>query len=141
VALSSGYGRLRCSAIANVRNPINAGMALLLPRAMSLPVPRQSGAAGRHHTALLQSLTRSLQNLTDYRRNGAVIHQKRLMEDIMIPQANHTKPSLVTVVFHDTALFFEIPAGATMGELADLLADLGEIHDRKPVVVDVQLVC
>jgi hypothetical protein len=63
------------------------------------------------------------------------------MEDTMIPQASYTKPSLVTVMFNDTALSFEIPAGATMGELADYLADLGEVHGGQPVAVDVQLVC
>lgn len=59
----------------------------------------------------------------------------------MIPQANQTQPSFVTVMFKDTAMSFEMPAGATMGELADYLADLGEVHGGKPVAVDIQLVC
>jgi hypothetical protein len=59
----------------------------------------------------------------------------------MIPQVNQTKPSFVTVMFRDTAMSFEIPAGATMGELAKHLADLGEVHGGKPLAVDVQLVC
>jgi hypothetical protein len=63
------------------------------------------------------------------------------MEHTMIAHAASYKPSLVTVMFHDTALSFEIPAGATMGELADYLADLGEVHGGKPVAVDIQLVC
>jgi hypothetical protein len=63
------------------------------------------------------------------------------MEDAMIPQANPTKPSFVTVMFRDSALSFEMPADTTMGELADYLADLGEVHGSTPVAVDVQLVC
>jgi hypothetical protein len=63
------------------------------------------------------------------------------MEETMIPQSNPTKPSFVIVMFADSALSFEIPAGATMGELADHLADLGEVHGGTPVAVDVQLVC
>jgi hypothetical protein len=58
-----------------------------------------------------------------------------------VAAASRPQPSLVTVLFSDTALFFEIPAGATMGELADCLADLSEAHGGKPVAVDVQLVC
>jgi hypothetical protein len=64
------------------------------------------------------------------------------MEDTMIAHAaSQTKPSLVTVMFPDTALSFEMPAGATMGELADYLADLGEVYGGHPVTVDIQLVC
>jgi len=59
----------------------------------------------------------------------------------MIPQMSPTKPSFVTVMFRDTAMSFEIPAGATMGELAEHLADLREVHGGKPLAVDIQLVC
>lgn len=59
----------------------------------------------------------------------------------MLAPARPIQPNVVTVMFRDTALSFEIPAGATMGELADYLADLGEVHGAKPVTVDVQLVC
>ena len=60
---------------------------------------------------------------------------------MQVAYASQRRPSLVTVMFHDTALSFEMPAGATMGELANYLADLGEVHGGKPVAVDVQLVC
>jgi hypothetical protein len=64
------------------------------------------------------------------------------MEDTMqVAPASQPRPSLVMVVFTDTSLFFEIPAGATLGELADYLAELSEVHGGKPVAVDVQLVC
>jgi hypothetical protein len=63
------------------------------------------------------------------------------MEETMIPQMSPAKPSFVTVMFRDTAMSFEIPAGATMGELAEHLADLREVHGGKPLAVDIQLVC
>ena len=50
-------------------------------------------------------------------------------------------PSLVTAIFQDAAMWFEMPAGATLEELADYLADLGELHGGSPITVDVQLVC
>jgi hypothetical protein len=50
-------------------------------------------------------------------------------------------PSLVTAVFQDAAMRFELPAGATLEELAEHLADLGELHGGSPITVDVQLVC
>jgi hypothetical protein len=52
-----------------------------------------------------------------------------------------SQPSLVTAVFKDTSLSFELPPGATMEQLADYLADLGEVHGGKPIAIDVQLVC
>lgn len=60
---------------------------------------------------------------------------------MQIHHGGETQPSLVTAVFQDTALSFEMPAGATMADLADYLADLGELHGGKPIAVDVRLVC
>ncbi len=60
---------------------------------------------------------------------------------MQLPHDSPRQPSVVTVMFRDTALSFEMPAGATIGELADYLADLGEVHGAEPVTVDVQLVC
>ena len=39
--------------------------------------------------------------------------------------------SLVTAVFKDIALSFELPQGATLEDLAGYLADLGELHGGK----------
>ena len=63
------------------------------------------------------------------------------METTMVPQAGPPRSSLVTVTFRDAALFFEMPAGATMAELADYLADLGEARGDKPLAVEIQRVC
>jgi hypothetical protein len=60
---------------------------------------------------------------------------------MQLAPASRPQSSLVMVAFSDTALFFEMPVGATMGELADRLADLSEAHGGKPVAVDVRLVC
>ena len=54
---------------------------------------------------------------------------------------SEAQPSLVTAVFQDTSMSFEMPAGATLEDLADYLADLGEAHGGSPIAVDVQLVC
>jgi hypothetical protein len=62
-------------------------------------------------------------------------------ETMQIVHRSETQPSLVTAVFQDAALSFEIPAGATLEDLADYIADLGELHGGSPLVVDVQLVC
>jgi hypothetical protein len=83
-----------------------------------------------------------LQNLTDQHGDPVVVASRGSLEEAMqVPHASPPQPSLVTVIFRDTALFFMMPAGATMGELADYLADLGEAHGGDPVAVDVQLVC
>jgi hypothetical protein len=49
--------------------------------------------------------------------------------------------SLVTAVFKDIALSFELPQGATLEDLAGYLADLGELHGGKPLAIDIKLLC
>jgi len=49
------------------------------------------------------------------------------------------QPSLVTATYPDIVWSFELPAGATMMELADYLAILGEVRGEKPIEVDVAL--
>jgi hypothetical protein len=64
------------------------------------------------------------------------------MEDTMqVAPASRSRPSVVMVLFRDTARFFEMPAGATLGELADHLAAICERYGGKPVAVDVRVVC
>ncbi len=49
--------------------------------------------------------------------------------------------SLVTAVFKDIALSFELPQGATLEDLAGYLADLGELHGGRPLAIDIKLLC
>jgi hypothetical protein len=64
------------------------------------------------------------------------------MKDAMqVARASPPRPNLVIVALSDTALLVEMPASATMGELADYHADPSEAHGGKPVAVDVHLVC
>lgn len=60
---------------------------------------------------------------------------------MQVAHRSEAQPSLVTAVFSDTAMSFEMPAGATLEDLADYLADLGELHGSGPIAVDVRLVC
>jgi hypothetical protein len=60
------------------------------------------------------------------------------MQGIRVPDSQQ---SLVTAIFKDIALSFELPQGATLEDLASYLADLGELHGGKPLAVDIQLLC
>ena len=48
------------------------------------------------------------------------------------------RPSHVTAVFDDRALSFILAKGATLEELSERLADLGQRHSRRPVAVTVK---
>jgi hypothetical protein len=48
------------------------------------------------------------------------------------------RPSRVTAVFEDRALSFILVKGATLEELSDRLADLGQRHNGRPVAVTVK---
>jgi hypothetical protein len=48
------------------------------------------------------------------------------------------RQSRVTAVFEDRALSFILAKGATLGELSDRLADLGQRHNGTPVAVTVK---
>jgi hypothetical protein len=50
----------------------------------------------------------------------------------------HLRPSRVTAVFEDRALSFILAKGATLGELSDRLADLGQRHAGRPVAITVK---
>ena len=58
------------------------------------------------------------------------------MQGIRVPDSHQ---SLVTAIFKDIALSFELPHGATLEDLASYLADLGELHGGKPLAVDIQV--
>jgi len=60
------------------------------------------------------------------------------MQGIRVPDSQQ---SLVTAIFKDIALSFELPQGATLEDRASYLADLGELHGGKPLAVDIQLLC
>jgi hypothetical protein len=49
------------------------------------------------------------------------------------------QPSRVTVVFETAALAFNLPRGATLAQLAEELAELGELCGGSPLYVDVHL--
>lgn len=49
-----------------------------------------------------------------------------------------SRPSRVTAVFDDRALSFILAKGATLEELSDRLADLGQRHNGRPVAVTVK---
>jgi len=51
---------------------------------------------------------------------------------------HHLRPSRVTAVFEDRALSFILAKGATLGELSDRLADLGQRHAGRPVAITVK---
>ena len=48
------------------------------------------------------------------------------------------RESSVTAVFEDRALSFILAKGATLGDLSDRLADLGQGHNGSPVTVTVR---
>ncbi len=48
------------------------------------------------------------------------------------------RQSRVTAVFEDRALSFILAKGATLGELSDRLADLGQGHNGRPVAITVK---
>jgi hypothetical protein len=58
---------------------------------------------------------------------------------MQIVRGSQLQPSLVTATFKDIVWSFELPAGATMMDLADYLAFLGEVRGEKPIEVDVAL--
>jgi len=58
------------------------------------------------------------------------------MQGIRVPDPHQ---SLVTAIFNDVALSFELPKGATLEDLATYIADLGELHGGKPLAVDIRL--
>ena len=47
--------------------------------------------------------------------------------------------SRVTALFKDSAVCFLLPEGATLEDLAERLADLGEHHGGVPLQVDVRV--
>ena len=50
----------------------------------------------------------------------------------------NSRYSRVTAVFEDRALSFGLAKGATLEELADRLADLGQRQNRRPVAITVK---
>ena len=52
---------------------------------------------------------------------------------------DETRPSRVTAVFENAALAFNLPREATLAELAEELAALGERYGGPPLYVDVRL--
>ena len=48
------------------------------------------------------------------------------------------QPSRVTAVFETAALAFNLPRDATLAQLAEELAELGELCGGKPLYVDVR---
>jgi hypothetical protein len=48
------------------------------------------------------------------------------------------RQSRVTAVFEDRALSFILAKGATLEELSDRLADLGQRHNGRPVAITVK---
>ncbi len=51
---------------------------------------------------------------------------------------HRSRESRVTAVFEDRALSFILAKGATLEELSDRLASLGQRHDGRPVAITVK---
>ena len=111
--------------------------------------PRSLG--GAHFGRIRGARGKLLQNLTDLcavlpccllrtTTDAARFPQpmEETMQGIRVPDSQQ---SLVTAIFKDIALSFELPQGATLEDLASYLADLGELHGGKPLAVDIQLLC